>query len=198
MATTCRSFIATRRSRSLARSSSTRGVRNQHAVTVVIYQGEARRVGDNIKLGELDVTGIPSGPAGQEVAVRFTYDLNGLVEVEAYVPSTGAKFHTMLTQGVSGLDKRAMKTALKEMQKLKFYPRDDLDNQRLLNFAEGVVKELDGEMRDALEAGLDLYEAVLNSSDREGFAVVREQLIQHLREIGFPFPTSTEGDSGRD
>ncbi|MCL4127991.1 UNVERIFIED_CONTAM: hypothetical protein GTU68_063080 [Idotea baltica] len=171
---------------------------NQTNVTVAIFQGEARRVGDNIKLGELDVSGIPPGPAGQEIAVRFTYDLNGLVEVEAYLPSTGAKFHTVLTQGVNGLDKRAVKAALKEMQKLKFYPRDDLDNQRLLNFAEGVVKELDGEMREALEAGLDVYETVLYSGDREGFAMVREQLIQQLRELGFPFPTRTEGDSGRD
>ncbi len=171
---------------------------NQTTVTVAIYQGEARRVGDNIKLGELHVTDIPHGPAGQEIAVRFTYDLNGLVEVEAYLPATGAKFHTVLTQGVSGLDKRAMKAALKDMQKLKFYPRDDLDNQRLLSFAEGTVKELEGEMRAALEAGIDVYESVLYSSDREGFAMMRAQLLQQLRDLGFPFPTTPEGESGRD
>lgn len=166
---------------------------NQETVTVSIYQGEARRVQDNLKLGQLEVTGIPPGDSGQEIAVRFTYDLNGLVEVEAYLPSTQAKFRTVLTQGVSGLDKTGLKAALKKMQKLKFYPRDELKNQRLLSFAEGVLKELDPESRQILEGGIDVYESAMNAGDREAFATVRDQLIEHLGLLGFPFSDSTEG-----
>jgi molecular chaperone HscC len=49
---------------------------NQTKVTVRVYQGENRRVENNLPLGEFDVDGIPRGPAGQSVDVRFTYDLN--------------------------------------------------------------------------------------------------------------------------
>src|SRR5262249_32816784 len=54
---------------------------NQTEVTVEIYQGESRRVEDNLLLGQFTVKGIPRGPAGQPVDIRFTYDLNGVLEV---------------------------------------------------------------------------------------------------------------------
>ena len=64
---------------------------NQRHVEVRIYQGESRKVEDNLLLGRLEVTGIPAGPSGQLVHLRFTYDLNGILEVEAYVPESDPK-----------------------------------------------------------------------------------------------------------
>ncbi|MCA8988515.1 MAG: Hsp70 family protein, partial [Planctomycetaceae bacterium] len=49
---------------------------NQTHIRVAIYQGESRRVEENLLLGELNIDGIPPGPPGQEVDVRFSYDLN--------------------------------------------------------------------------------------------------------------------------
>ncbi len=43
---------------------------NQTVVRVKIYQGEGRRVEDNLFLGEFEVKGIPPGPVGQPVDVR--------------------------------------------------------------------------------------------------------------------------------
>ncbi len=172
---------------------------NQTVMLITIYQGEARRVEDNLKLGEFEVTGIPPGPAGQEVAVRFTYDLNGLVEVEACVPKTQAKFRTVLTHGVKGLDAKEIKEAVRQIQKLKFYPRDELGNQRLLRFTEGVLKELDPQARCDLELGLDMFEAAMNSGDRSCFAEVKELLLAQLEQLAFPFsddPPSSEDSKG--
>lgn len=60
----------------------------QTRVRLGIYQGESRRVSENIFLGELEVQ-VPPLPAGQaEVDVRFTYDTNGLLEAEAHIPLT--------------------------------------------------------------------------------------------------------------
>lgn len=47
---------------------------NQRQVEVRVYQGEARKVKDNLLLGTLEVTGIPPGPSGQPVHLRFTYE----------------------------------------------------------------------------------------------------------------------------
>ncbi|MEM7519062.1 MAG: Hsp70 family protein, partial [Planctomycetota bacterium] len=126
----------------------------QTEVLIRIYQGESRRVEENIQLGELRVTGIPPGPAGESIAIRFTYDLNGLLEVEAYLPKTGAKFQTVIQGGADSLTEKELKAALKRMQGLKFYPREDLANQHLLRYGEGVVKELDRYRRESLENAL--------------------------------------------
>jgi molecular chaperone HscC len=55
---------------------------NQTMIHIDILQGESRLSKDNIFLGELNVP-VPPKPEGEEaVDVRFTYDLNGILEVE--------------------------------------------------------------------------------------------------------------------
>lgn len=169
---------------------------NQTRITLRIYQGEARRVEGNLKLGELEVTGIPAGPPGQEIAVRFTYDLSGLVEVECYIPKTQAKFRTVLTHGVSGLDEEEYKEAVKRLQKLKYYPRDDLENQRLLKFAEAVLKELEREGREYLEAFIDHFEHAMSLGNRETFGSAKQNLLEFMAEQGFEFPGQRETGEG--
>lgn len=47
---------------------------------------------DNLLLGEFSVGDNPRAPSGeQRVDIRFTYDLNGMLEVEATVVDTGRK-----------------------------------------------------------------------------------------------------------
>ncbi|MGK0440752.1 MAG: molecular chaperone HscC, partial [Pseudohongiellaceae bacterium] len=60
----------------------------QLKIDVGIFQGESRLAQDNVKLGKLHVS-VPRGKAGDEsIEVRFTYDINGLLEVESTVVST--------------------------------------------------------------------------------------------------------------
>ena len=55
----------------------------QDRLRIQVYQGDAMYCRDNLKLGELDLP-VPPAPAGKEGgAVRFTYDINGILEVEA-------------------------------------------------------------------------------------------------------------------
>ncbi|HTN76045.1 MAG TPA: Hsp70 family protein, partial [Pirellulaceae bacterium] len=69
---------------------------NQRQLSVRVFQGESRKVADNLPLGTLTVNGIPPGPSGQSIHVRFTYDLNGILEVEAFVPGSGKKYQTVI------------------------------------------------------------------------------------------------------
>jgi len=54
-------------------------------------------------LGEFEVTGIPPGPAGQSVDIRFTYDLNGVLEVEATVTATRKTASHVIARHAKGL-----------------------------------------------------------------------------------------------
>jgi len=160
---------------------------HQTSVTIDVYQGEARRVKDNLLLGKLKVTGIPPGPAGQKVRIRFTYDLNGILEVEAFVEETAEKFQTVLAQHAEGLTPRQIEIAVAAMQALKFYPRDDAGNRHLALFAERVVGEVSPFQREDLEDAINAYESAMASGERAFFAEAREGLLLTLSKLGIVY-----------
>ena len=165
---------------------------NQYSLELRVFQGEGRKVKDNLLLGTLQVTGIPPGPAGSPIAVRFTYDANGILEVEAIVPSSGKRFSTVLAPASTGLTKKDIDKAVREMQQFKFYPRDEIENQRLLLFCERIVGEVSPFQRQELEAAIDTWEQALSSGDREFFESTKSGLLVMLSSLGFPFMGSNE------
>ncbi|MAC56249.1 MAG: molecular chaperone HscC [Gimesia sp.] len=158
---------------------------NQREMTVNVYQGEGRKVEDNLFLGTMKVTGIPPGPSGKPVHLRFTYDLNGILEVEAFVPETGKKFKTVLTQHAKLTSKVDIDAAVKNLQKLKFYPRDDVKNQHLVRYAERVIGEVSPFQRDELESSIDYFEQSMASGDPEYFEQAKQNLLTALAALGF-------------
>ncbi|RKH00534.1 molecular chaperone DnaK [Corallococcus sp. CA047B] len=65
-------------------------VEGQRSVEIRVFQGEGRLVRDNLLLDEYTVEGVPPARAGAEkVAVTFTYDINGILNVTTRVVSTG-------------------------------------------------------------------------------------------------------------
>ena len=160
---------------------------NQREVVVDVYQGENRLVGKNHKLGELKVVGIPPGPAGQQISIRFTYDLNGILEVEAYVPGAGKKFRTVLTQHAHYMSDDQLAEAVERLQRLKYYPREDAEIQNLLRFSERVVGEVSPHQRQQLEEAIDSLEAAMGQGDQEAVAFMRQGLLQVLSLLGYEF-----------
>jgi molecular chaperone HscC len=159
----------------------------QTSMSIEIYQGEARKVKDNILLGVLDVKGIPRQKAGAEVHVRYSYDLNGILEVEAYVPDSHKRFQTIITNSNQNMSKKEIKEAVKNLQKVKFYPRDNKENQKLLLYAERIVGEIDKFRRETLEYAIDHYESGFSSGDKEAFESCRQDLLMTLSELGVPY-----------
>lgn len=165
---------------------------NQRHVTVNVYQGESRKVADNLFLGKLEVSGIPAGPAGKEILLRFTYDLNGILEVEVLIPETGKKSSLVLTNNANLSSDKEIQAALQKMQDLKFYPRDDVQNLHLVHYAERVIGEVSPYQRDELEALIDNFEQSMSSGDREWFDSAREKLLGTLTTLGFQYNEDQE------
>jgi len=64
----------------------------QKSVTIRVFQGESRYTKNNVFLDEYTLDGVPAAPAGREsVAVTFTYDINGILDVTTEILSTGKK-----------------------------------------------------------------------------------------------------------
>lgn len=159
---------------------------NQRQIKLEIYQGEHRRVEKNLKLGELEVDGIPPGPAGRVVFVRFTYDINGILEVEAYPEGAEQrKQRLVITQHAQGLRPEELDEAVKRLAKLKYYPREDRESQRVLRMAERCVGEVSPFQRDQLEMAIDAFESALGEGDRSMVESCREALLHVLSSLGY-------------
>lgn len=156
---------------------------NQRQVTFAIYQGEARDVKKNVKLGELTVP-VPPRPAGEiAVDVRFTYDTSGLLEVDVAVPETGLTRNLVI---VDEEDKRSQKDiaeSRKRMERLKVHPRDEAENVALLARAERAYEGFTGEMRNIIGQGLTEFQGALDRQDPRLIADAREGLTRLLDEI---------------
>jgi molecular chaperone HscC len=148
----------------------------QRQIDIEVYQGEHSTCKDNRHLGSYTVGPLPSDRAGQQaVDVRFTYDLNGILEVETTLASTG-KVQTLVLQQTPGrLTPEEIEEARKRMAGFKFHPRDSLPNATALARAEALFVELLGPERETLGAALARFQAALASQD--------ETVIREHREI---------------
>jgi molecular chaperone HscC len=165
---------------------------NQTEVVVKIYQGESRRTEDNLCLGEFVVKGVPRGPAGQAVDIRFTYDLNGVLEVEATIVQTRQTTTHVVTKLARGMSASQVADAVRAMAKLKTHPRDETANRLLLRRAERTVKELQGEMRSFLNDLLDGFEGALSMRDADAIERHRAALTEFLERFESPGYDDTE------
>ena len=156
---------------------------NQSSVTLKLYQGESRRIDGNLYLGEFDVAGIQRGPAGQEVDVRFTYDSNGVLEVEATVVATRKKKTYVVTRYAKGLSEKEIAAAIEKMRMLKIHPRDESVNRHLLRWAERVFREVPLHDRRVLEGLLQGFEEALELHDQGSIEAHREELQQFLGQF---------------
>lgn len=154
----------------------------QRVLALEVYQGEARLVRDNIKLGELEVPlpGVLNGDTGVEV--RFTYDVNGLLEVEATVRAT-RDVHRLVIQGNSGvLSELEIASRLAALADLKIHPREKAENRALMAQSERLYQQLRGEPRDQLGDEISRFEQALEKQEDRDIRAARERL---RKAIGF-------------
>lgn len=70
----------------------------QSHVKVQVYQGEMMKASQNLFLGELDVPVPINHKEHEGLTVRFTYDLNGILDVEVKIDTTQEVFNHIILQ----------------------------------------------------------------------------------------------------
>ncbi len=153
---------------------------HQKKLEVGIFQGESRRVENNVKLGDLSIE-VPPAPAGEQtIDVRYTYDINGILEVEVTSKATGEKKRVIIEKNAGALTKEEIEARMQELQDIKIHPRDRTENRLLLARGERLYEELLGYDREKLSYLLQEFERVLGTqNDREikkAAKVLNEQL----------------------
>lgn len=155
----------------------------QSKINVKIYQGESHSLSENIFLGKLMVD-VPSKPAGEEtVDVRFTYDINGLLEVDVTVLSTGKTKTLLIEENPGVLSQEEIKASLKKLAALKVHPKDQVENKEVLARAGILFQEALGEVRAEIGYNLDLFKAILEGQDPKEIRSARHTLKQFLEHL---------------
>ncbi|MBY0573570.1 MAG: molecular chaperone HscC [Undibacterium sp.] len=156
---------------------------NQKILQLDIYQGESRLVKDNILLGSLELNLDPLPRDQNGVDVRFTYDVNGLLEVQATMIRT-QKVHKTVIQGNPGLlSEEDIAKRLIELEKLKMHPRDALEVRTLLARADRVYQQLKGEAREWLNHQIAELERVIETQDQKLIAPAQKQFSDALDQM---------------
>jgi molecular chaperone HscC len=129
----------------------------QKIMDIEVYQGENLRPEANVLLGNVHVP-VPAGKAGQEsVDVRFTYDINGTLQVEAKVLST-EKVHSKIFSNSNGMDNTELENRFKMLEKLKVPPREQQENIALIARAERLYEEATGAAREEIRGIILAFE----------------------------------------
>lgn len=156
---------------------------NQNEILIKVYQGESRRVEDNMLLGELAVRGIPRGPSGQPIDIRFSYDLNGVLEVEAIIVATQQKTRLVIAKHARGMSETQIAQAVEKMQSMKTHPREEAGNRFLLKRAERIYRELNQFEREHLNELVDQFEAAIEMQEPQAIDQQRQILEAFLEQF---------------
>lgn len=156
---------------------------NQKKITVEILQGESRLSKDNILLGELSVV-IPPSPKGEQaIDVRYTYDINGILEVEVTVVSTGIKKSVVIEKNPGYMSKEEVQERLEELQEIKIHPKDEDANRHLIERGERLYEETIGDYRRLIDEGIRRFEEALDKQDKRIIETEYENLKNLLNDI---------------
>lgn len=155
----------------------------QKQIEFGIYQGEAREVSGNVKLGLLQVP-VPARPAGEVSAeVRFSYDSSGLLEIDVHVPLSGTTRNLVIVDEEDRPDPRDIEKRRAALAKLKFHPREEAGNVALIARAERCYEDHIGDLRQAIGHWITEFVGALDTQDPRRIADARGFLMERLDEL---------------
>lgn len=155
----------------------------QTRVEIRVYQGEEMYAEDNLFLGKMELK-VPAAPRGEEsIAIRYTYDINGILVVDATVLSTHEKKQMVIRNQEIRMNEQEIEAKLKELEKLKIHPREKEENKALMARAERLYCETTGAMREDVEHRTNYFNHLLANQNPYRIQRGRKQFEHFLSYI---------------
>jgi molecular chaperone HscC len=155
----------------------------QKVINVKVFQGESPMVAKNTQLGALRVP-LPQtdNEDDRSALVRFTYDINGLLQVSVKVRGTGKEHELVLEQNPGVLSPDEIRVRLAALSHLKVHPRDKQENLALIARAERLYEEY-VDARERLQMMMVHFRETLDSQDERRIVDDRQQFTEALNGI---------------
>lgn len=136
---------------------------NQRKLMIPVYQGDSLIAKENLLITKLEIE-IPPKPAGcVMVEVKYTFDVNGILEIDISCKDNGKEVHKVIVNENISLSESEIQKRREELQKLKIHPREKDENKLLLMKAQHLYEELGAEERRLLVEEYSLYIQVLDT-----------------------------------
>lgn len=152
----------------------------QERVMFNIYQGENYQADANLLLGSLEVP-IPINHVEHEaIDCRFSYDINGILDVDITVLSTGKVYNKTILRDRQQLSAEEILEKRTKLATLKIHPRDNEHYQLLRARAERLFQTLLAEQREQLVSYIQQYEKVIETQDSKRIAKANKTFEKQL------------------
>ena len=168
---------------------------NQPSVSVLVYQGERTKAADNKLIGRFDLDGIPPAPRGvPKIEIKYSVDVNGVLEVTAKDAATGKSNHITITQN-AGLSDEEIERMIKEAEANKEKDKKFKEDQDTLNRADSMlfhfekqIKEnedkIPQDLKDRLKQLMDDVKKYKDDKDIDNLKKAMDDLQQNAMKIG--------------
>ncbi|EDS7118989.1 molecular chaperone HscC [Salmonella enterica subsp. enterica] len=150
----------------------------QDSIQVNVYQGESHKVKNNILVDSFEVAIKPNGRI-QAIDIRFSYDINGLLEVDVLLED-GKTESKVINHSPLTLTPEQLAASRERLAKLKIYPRDLLINRTFKAQLEEQWSRALGEEREMIGSMITEFDAALLSNDAARVDEVRHRASQFL------------------
>ncbi|EDX6786109.1 molecular chaperone HscC [Salmonella enterica subsp. enterica serovar Anatum] len=150
----------------------------QDSICVRVYQGESHKVKNNILIDSFDVMLKPNGHI-QAIDIRFSYDINGLLEVDVLLED-GKSESRIISHNATSLTTQQIDASRERLLALKIYPRDMLINRTFKAQLEEQWSRALGDEREMLGEIITDFDAALLSNDMQRVDDVRHRACEYL------------------
>ncbi len=155
----------------------------QTRIDLRILQGESVMANENLELGRLEVRIPPLGAGEVSIDVRFSYDANGLLDVDVSNENLNIKLNQTFRHNSINLSEEEVQASLERLAALKVHPRDQQENIYLLEKGKRLYEEYLGEQRQAIGQAVMQFERVLESQDANAIRRAQKEFGDFLRHF---------------
>lgn len=148
----------------------------QSAVEFGIYQGESPLVRNNLSLGSIRIEVPVNHQAHEQVDVRFTYDVSGLLEVEVTAVSTGRSAALTVTRLAGEMSPGEEAAARARLARARQPLREEAETLHLIARIEAAFAGSRGEVRAWAQGLMVQLDTALEAQDRAALSALRADL----------------------
>lgn len=141
---------------------------NQCQIDIGIYQGEAYYCNDNLKLGVIEMEILPVKEGEACLEVTFTYDINGILEVEVTDHQMKRMKRKVLTSEKVRMSEEEINRRLEELQAYKLMPRGGIRAKVVMARGERLFSQFLGARRQEIATVMQqIQKAIAGENDKQ-------------------------------
>ena len=148
-----------------------------------VYQGESRIASENICLGTIEMPVPPRRRGEVSVACRFSYDVNGLLEIDVQESTTGEKRHLTVFDRDQDASEADMRERREKLAAIKLHPREADANRAALARGTRCYEHFLGYQREEIGRIISTFEVALDTQDPSSADRARVQFLSALDRL---------------